>query len=89
VPIDGCQRDGIDDPFGPAAEHRQWQRRITSDGPMDCARHLGQDQLAGSALTLYVEAFNSAHRLYGRLGFRAVGGHGVYELLEWRRPAAS
>ena len=39
---------------------------------------------AGSALTLYVEAFNPAHRLYTRLGFRPIGAHGVYELLEWR-----
>ena len=38
----------------------------------------------GSAVTLYVEAFNPAHRLYGRLGFRTIGEHGVYELLEWR-----
>jgi ribosomal protein S18 acetylase RimI-like enzyme len=38
----------------------------------------------GSAVTLYVEAFNPAHRLYTRLGFERSAEHGVYELLEWR-----
>jgi GNAT superfamily N-acetyltransferase len=39
---------------------------------------------AGCRMTLYVEAFNPAHRLYTRLGFRRVDSHGLYELLEWR-----
>jgi predicted GNAT family acetyltransferase len=39
----------------------------------------------GSNMTLYVEAFNPAHRLYSRLGFHKIGEHGVYELLAWGR----
>jgi hypothetical protein len=39
-------------------------------------------------VTLYVEAFNPAHRLYTRLGFQKVDEYGVYELLEWR-PAST
>ena len=42
----------------------------------------------GSNMTLYVEAFNPAHRLYNRLGFRKVEEHGVYELLAWGAAAS-
>jgi ribosomal protein S18 acetylase RimI-like enzyme len=45
---------------------------------------MAEAQAEGAALTLYVEAFNPAHRLYSRLGFRRIDEHGVYELLEWR-----
>jgi GNAT superfamily N-acetyltransferase len=38
----------------------------------------------GWRVTLYVEAFNPAHRLYTRLGFERIDEYGVYELLEWR-----
>jgi len=41
-----------------------------------------------SRLTLYVEVFNPARRLYDRLGFATIGEFGVYELLEWRPPGA-
>lgn len=37
-------------------------------------------------VSLQVEAFNPARRLYDRLGFRAVGEHGPYLLME-RSPA--
>lgn len=40
---------------------------------------------AGSAVSIHVEQFNPALRLYERLGFRRIGEHGVYYLLEWRR----
>lgn len=38
---------------------------------------------AGTPLTIHVERFNPALRLYQRLGFVAVGDAGVYLLLRW------
>jgi len=38
----------------------------------------------GDAVSIHVEQFNPALRLYERLGFRRIGEHGVYYLLEWR-----
>ena len=38
---------------------------------------------AGQPLTIHVERFNPALRLYQRLGFRAVADKGVYLLLAW------
>jgi ribosomal protein S18 acetylase RimI-like enzyme len=35
-------------------------------------------------VTIHVEAFSPAQRLYDRLGFKRVGSNGVYHLLEWR-----
>ena len=40
-------------------------------------------------LTIHVERNNPAMRLYLRLGFAKVDEHGVYDLMEWRPPAAS
>ena len=40
---------------------------------------------AGKPLSIHVERFNPALRLYQRLGFRALEDKGVYLLLEWRR----
>lgn len=39
-------------------------------------------------VTIHVEIFNPALRLYERLGFRQVASNGVYHLLEWT-PAGS
>ena len=39
-------------------------------------------------VTIHVEIFNPALRLYERLGFHQVGSNGVYHLLEWT-PARS
>jgi ribosomal protein S18 acetylase RimI-like enzyme len=38
---------------------------------------------AGKSLTIHVERFNPALRLYERLGFRQVEDKGVYLLLKW------
>ncbi|HRC84219.1 MAG TPA: GNAT family N-acetyltransferase [Thermoanaerobaculia bacterium] len=38
---------------------------------------------AGKALTIHVERFNPALRLYSRLGFRLKEDKGVYYFLEW------
>jgi GNAT superfamily N-acetyltransferase len=45
-----------------------------------------QAEAAGSAksLTIHVEQFNPARRLYDRLGFQPIEEHGVYLLMEWR-----
>lgn len=44
------------------------------------------DEAARTAdrMTLYVESFNPAYRLYTRLGFRPINEHGIYTLMEWR-----
>ncbi len=39
---------------------------------------------AGKALSIHVEKFNAALRLYERLGFRVREDKGVYLLMEWR-----
>jgi GNAT superfamily N-acetyltransferase len=45
---------------------------------------LQQEAVAcGKSLSIHVERFNSALRLYERLGFRMIEDKGVYLLLEW------
>jgi ribosomal protein S18 acetylase RimI-like enzyme len=39
---------------------------------------------AAKPLTIHVEGFNRALGLYERLGFRRIGEHGPYHLMEWR-----
>lgn len=41
---------------------------------------------AGSTLSIHVEVFNPARRLYHRLGFVEVGHAGAHVLMEWRPP---
>ena len=38
---------------------------------------------AGKPLTIYVEKFNPAMRLYRRLGFRTIDDMGVYDRMRW------
>lgn len=38
---------------------------------------------AGKTVTIHVEMYNPALKLYERLGFRRIGEHGVYLLMEW------
>jgi ribosomal protein S18 acetylase RimI-like enzyme len=40
--------------------------------------------LARKPLTIHVERFNPAMRLYERLGFQQIADRGVYVFLEWR-----
>ena len=47
---------------------------------------IAEAQASGRKLSIHVEINNPARRLYERLGFRAMGEHGVYLLLE-RAPA--
>ncbi|HEX8216822.1 MAG TPA: GNAT family N-acetyltransferase [Allosphingosinicella sp.] len=43
----------------------------------------------GKIVTIHVEKFNPARRLYERLGFVPVEEKGVYDLMEWRPEAAA
>lgn len=47
--------------------------------------HAAQDEAAvnGKILSIHVELFNPARRLYQRLGFQAIGENGPYLLMEW------
>lgn len=46
---------------------------------------IGESVAAGKPLSIHVEKFNPAMRLYERLGFRQIGEVGAYDLLQ--RPA--
>jgi ribosomal protein S18 acetylase RimI-like enzyme len=41
-------------------------------------------EAAGKPLTIHVEKFNPAMRLYERLGFNRIGETGPYDLMEWK-----
>ena len=41
-------------------------------------------RIAGKVLTIHVEKFNPALRLYQRLGFQQIEDKGVYLFLEWK-----
>jgi ribosomal protein S18 acetylase RimI-like enzyme len=43
----------------------------------------------GKAVSIHVERFNPALRLYERLGFEHVDEHGVYYLMKWTPPASN
>lgn len=45
---------------------------------------LAAAQTAGRNVSLHVEKFNPALRLYYDLGFKEIGEYGYYHLLEWR-----
>jgi len=44
---------------------------------------------AGKSLTIHVERFNRALRLYEKLGFKQIEDKGVYLLMEWKSPSLS
>jgi ribosomal protein S18 acetylase RimI-like enzyme len=43
---------------------------------------------AGKAVSIHVEKFNPAMRLYRRLGFATAEDKGVYDLMRWTAGAA-
>jgi ribosomal protein S18 acetylase RimI-like enzyme len=45
---------------------------------------LSRGTAAKKPVTIHVEGFNPALRLYERLGFRKIDTNGVYYLMEWR-----
>lgn len=50
---------------------------------------LAESEATGKPLTIHVEKYNPAMRLYQRLGFRSIEDRGPYDLLEWRPASAS
>jgi ribosomal protein S18 acetylase RimI-like enzyme len=48
---------------------------------------LAEGEASGKAVSIHVERFNPALRLYRRLGFREIEEKGPYFLMEWRPPA--
>jgi len=85
-----------DDPIGRLYIHRRpAEIRIMDTGLLPPHRNRGigtyllqtlqsEAATAATALTIHVEQFNPALRLYTRLGFHPIAEHGVYLLLEWR-----
>lgn len=49
---------------------------------------LARGRAAGKPVTIHVEAYNPALRLYQRLGFEKVDTNGVYFLMRWTPPYA-
>ncbi len=45
---------------------------------------MAEGQRTGRRVTIHVELFNPALKLYRRLGFEQIAEHGVYLLMEWR-----
>jgi len=45
---------------------------------------LNEGAQASLPVTIHVEMFNPALRLYDRLGFHQIADHGVYYLMEWK-----
>lgn len=49
---------------------------------------LAEGVRAGKTVSIHVEQFNPALRLYERLGFVHVDDHGIYYLMRWSPPGA-
>lgn len=49
---------------------------------------LADAEVAGKPLTIHVEKYNPAMRLYQRLGFTRIDETGPYDLMEWRPASA-
>lgn len=49
---------------------------------------LAEGAQTGRTVSIHVEIFNSAKRLYERLGFQPVTIRGVYHLMEWSAPGS-
>lgn len=45
---------------------------------------MAEAEAAGKPLTIHVEKYNPAMRLYLRLGFRPIEDRGPYDLMEWK-----
>ena len=45
---------------------------------------MSEAEAAGKPLTIHVEKYNPAMRLYLRLGFKPIDDRGPYDLMEWR-----
>ena len=49
---------------------------------------LAEAEQKGQPVSLHVELFNPAQRLYARLGFKVVSSEGIYARMEWQPAAA-
>ncbi len=49
---------------------------------------MGEGEVAGKPVTIHVEVYNPALKLYERLGFKPIEERGPYLLMEWR-PSSS
>lgn len=49
---------------------------------------LAESEAVGKPLTIHVEKYNPAMRLYQRLGFHRIDETGPYDLMEWRPASA-
>jgi ribosomal protein S18 acetylase RimI-like enzyme len=76
----GCEHHIIDIAFLPEHRGRGYGTALLTD-------LLDEAAAAGKAMTIHVERFNRAMRLYHRLGFLNAEDQGVYELLRWTAPA--
>lgn len=63
----------------------EWRR--SGIGTMLVREVLERGAKAGKDVTIHVEGFNPALRLYERLGFAHVDTNGVYYLMRWTAPA--
>jgi GNAT superfamily N-acetyltransferase len=61
--------------------------RNTGIGTVLLRRLLAEAAAAGKSVTIHVERFNPARRLYERLGFAPVADRGVHVLMTWPPPA--
>ena len=62
------------------------ERRGQGYGTALLADLLDEAAAAGKPMTIHVEKFNPARRLYDRLGFVSVEDQGVYDLMRWTAP---
>lgn len=62
----------------------EWRGRGVGTALMMAACAEARD--AGKSVTIAVEKFNPAQRLYRRLGFRETGDEGVYWSMKWSAP---
>lgn len=60
------------------------ERRGEGSGTRLISELQEEARATGKALSIHVEKFNPAMRLYDRLGFKPVEDKGVYVLMEWR-----
>ena len=50
-------------------------------------RLMSEAAASGRRVSIHVESFNPARRLYERLGFVKIDSTGIYDLMEWTPPA--
>jgi ribosomal protein S18 acetylase RimI-like enzyme len=60
------------------------EHRGSGIGTMLLQEILDRAAADGHSVSIHVEQFNSAMRLYERLGFRTIDENGVYYLMKWR-----